>query len=208
MTPFLNRLKGTKERQDEERRLREQQDREFDRSAARDLERVLVKRREIKEKEKELEREKEKERLRGEARRWRAWKRGVLARREEGKIRIAVVLGDGRRAVRLFKEEEQLEEVYAWVECELEAVVDESLPPLPEARGPPTGYQQIYEFRLATSFPRVVLEIDGSGAREEVGKVGGGALKGGGTLVIEGLERRRESLGEERDEEDGAEDTE
>lgn len=106
--------------------------------------------------------------------------------------RIGVRLGDGRRAVRKFGEGETVERVYAFVECALEEGKEG------ERIGgrKPVGYEHVYEFRLATTFPRVVVEIDGGGAGRTVGSWGE-ALVPSGNLVVEGLEKRRESLGEE-----------
>lgn len=63
-------------------------------------------------------------------------------------------------------------------------------------RPPPNKYTQIYEFRLAATFPRLVLEIDGSQGSRKISEVGNGVLMSGGNLVVEGLEKRRESMGE------------
>ncbi|KAM0748068.1 hypothetical protein T439DRAFT_304402 [Meredithblackwellia eburnea MCA 4105] len=214
-SPYLSRLAQQEAARQAERRIREEQDRAYERNVKADTERVLKKRREeeerIREERRRVEEEEEKGRkeeerrvLRDKMRRWREWQRLVLQKEEKtaiatgGGFRVGVRLGDGRRVVRTFAQEDTVERVYAWVECALGEPGDAKCPPLENGTptSSPTGYEHIYEFRLATTFPRVLIEIDGTAAMEKVGAVGGGVLKGGANLVVEGLEKRRESMGE------------
>ncbi|KAK4701641.1 FAS-associated factor 2, partial [Phenoliferia sp. Uapishka_3] len=226
-TPFLTRLRTIEASRKAERRIREEQDRAFAIAAAKDTERVLRKRKEEAEKTQSAqiaeEREEEKrrksderKRIREMAGRWREWQRTLLEAEGEppAGVRVGVRLGDGRRVVRKFDEESRVERVYAWVECCLGEPGDEKVG-IRTTNGTgrakkPVGYDHVYDFRLATTFPRILLEVDGSAANEEVGKVAGGVLKGAGAnLVVEGLEKRRESLGEVgSDEEDESEEEE
>lgn len=225
-TPFLTRLRNQETTRRAERRIREEQDRAFAAAAKKDTDRVLKRRKEEEEKrrseakkgkeeEEKKAREEERRRVRGLAKEWREWQRGALAdsgEAGEGEgVRVGVRLGDGRRVVRRFRADDRVERVYAWVECMLGEPGDAKEPGGVVGRGTrPRGYEHVYEYRLATTFPRVLIEVDGSAANEDVDKAGGGVLKVGANLVVEGLEKRRESLGEvgsdESDEEEEEED--
>lgn len=205
VNPFLARLRGQESVRRAERQLREEQDRAYNVAAARDTERVLKMRREEREKKRvrEVEEKKEEEvrRVREGSRAWRGWMRGVMSQEGEpeegeGVARIVVRLGDGRRAVRRFRGTDRIEKIYAFVECALSEVEDNKDPSTSTSSKPPVGYNHIFEFRLATTLPRVVLEIDGGAGENEVRELGG-TLVPLGNLVVEGLEKRRISLGED-----------
>ena len=193
VTPFLSRLRGIAATRNAERLLREEQDRAYNLAATRDTERVLARRAEEDRKRRDgvasIEREARIGKLRDQGREWRNWMRGRLGDEPGEGARIGVRLGDGRRAVRKFGEGETVEKVYAFVECALEEGKEG------EGVGgrKPEGYEHVYEFRLATTFPRVVLEIDGGMGARTVGSWGE-ALVPSGNLVVEGLEKRREMV--------------
>lgn len=225
--PFLARLRTQKAQCEADRRAREDAERRVLENARRDEERVLaVRRREEERKRAELaERERrareasereEKERRAALARQWRSWMRGELRQRGEppadqaGAVRVAVRLGSGKRVMRTFGVADGTEDVYAWVECELEEGEEDS----GAAASPPAGYEQRYHFRLATTFPRQLIPLpshlaspstahlaDAGSATVTVGE----AFKGLGktvNLVVDGLqERRRMSMGSREDDE-------
>ncbi|KAI5475460.1 hypothetical protein MNV49_001351 [Pseudohyphozyma bogoriensis] len=178
--PYLSRLRRDEEGRRAERAIREEQDRLVAENAKRDEERVLAKRREVAERER-AERERlaeasrketearEVERKRGLAEQWRAWRWSQLKENEfrgEGGVRAAIRLGDGRRVTRKFGGDDTVEDVFAFVECQLD--------PPKEGGGlatKPVGYEHEYEFTLASILPRRVLAL------------------GGGKVVDEGLGR-------------------
>lgn len=204
--PFLSRLKIQHQQLLLERSLRASQDEAFAQSSLKDVERVLLKRREldlVKQKEKEVEErarelravEERKRLLRG----WGEWKLAQLATRGEGNLRIGVRLGDGRRVVRSFFPTDKVADLYSWVECLLiSPSLSTSLSPSPSP--PPVEFTPNFEFTLAQTFPHRPLPL--------VGKTLGEAGVGDGdNFVVEGLGRRRESLeggrgGEEEEEEE------
>ncbi|GAA5920798.1 hypothetical protein JCM3775_003956 [Rhodotorula graminis] len=221
--PYLARLRAQEVQRAADRLARDEAERRVNELARRDEEKVLaVRRRE--EERRRAEREaheraeraqvelRERERVAGLARRWRAWKRVELAGRPEGAdVRVAVRLGDGRRAMRGFSAEDGTDEVYGWVECELGAADDAAQARADgeseiERRAPPEGWQQQFHFRLATTFPRQVIALAphlaaassaasaaaaaATGERVTVGE----AFQGLGktvNLVVDGLEERR-----------------
>ncbi|BGP34691.1 UBX domain-containing protein 10 [Rhodotorula toruloides] len=223
--PFLVRLKTQKAQREADRRAREDAERRVLENARRDEEKVMaVRRREEERKRAEAaEREKrkrearereEKERIAALAREWRSWKRAELRRRGEpaadqpGAVRVAVRLGSGKRVMRTFAAADGTEDVYAWVECELEEGEEDT----GEAASPPAGYQQRYHFRLATTFPRQVIPLPSHLASPSTANLGdagsptitvGKAFAGLGktvNLVVDGLqERRRMSMSSRED---------
>lgn len=228
VSPFLARLRAQAASRDAERRIREEQDRAYRAAALKDTERVLKVRREEERKKLDLvervrrdedkaNRERERQERKEKADAWRAWRRIELEREgdepaetEVGIARIGVRLGDGRRAVRRFRREDTIEKVYAFVECALSPALGlkEVGGRVGRAQSPPRGYVHVYEFELATTFPRFVLDVGGSAVGTRVGEVEG--LAGGSVnLTIEGLEKRRRSMGEmESDEEEEEEEAE
>ncbi|SCV72798.1 BQ2448_4335 [Microbotryum intermedium] len=193
VNPFMARLKAQHATRLEERRLRQEQDRAFAISAQRDEERVLRKRAEESQRQRDVEVRKRKEekalRIREGSKKWRAWKRGQLqAEGEREGVRIGVRLGDGRRVVRSFAKDAKVEDVYAYVECSLETDDGE------RREAPPDDYEHVYEFQLAAPFPRNVLEIDGDAGQRALEQIPW--LDKNVSLIVEGLEQRRISLGE------------
>jgi len=207
---FLNRQRAQIASREAERRLRAEQDRAVERAAAKDVERVLRRRAEEARKKRdsqEKERADEDKRERGKlarrvrvgAARWRNKLRQDLNGADPDKgLRVGVRLGDGRRVMRKFGVHEGVELLYGWVECELETEADRAQAAADEAdltdedRRIVTGYEHEFAFTLATTFPRKVVELGGG----TVGEWEGGGLEGA-QLVVEGLEERRRSMGDE-----------
>ncbi|KDE03590.1 hypothetical protein MVLG_05925 [Microbotryum lychnidis-dioicae p1A1 Lamole] len=207
VNPFLARLKAQHATRLEERRLRQEQDRAFAMSAQKDEERVLRKRAEESQRQRDVEERKRKEevalRIREGSTKWRAWKRGQLqVEGEREGVRIGVRLGDGRRVVRSFAKDAKVEDVYAYAECSFETDDGE------RREAPPEDYEHIYEFQLAAPFPRYVLEVDGDAGQRTLEQIPW--LEKNVSLIVEGLEQRRISLGksEASDDEEIEEDDE
>ncbi|GAA5900420.1 hypothetical protein JCM8208_005357 [Rhodotorula glutinis] len=240
--PYLARLQAQDVQRAADRLARDEAERRVNELARRDEEKVLaVRRRE--EERRRAEREaneraeqaqvelRERERLAGLARQWRAWKRVELAGRPEGAdVRVAVRLGDGRRAMRGFRAEDGTDEVYGWVECELGAADDAAQDRAEgegkgelEQRAPPEGWLQQFHFRLATTFPRQVIPLAphlaapssaasaaataATGERVTVGE----AFQGLGktvNLVVDGLEERRRASMSSREDADSEDEEE
>ena len=242
--PYLARLRAQDAQHAADRLARDEAERRVNELARRDEEKVLaVRRRE--EERRRAEREaaeraeraqaelRERERVAGLARRWRAWKRAELAGRPEGNdVRVAVRLGDGRRAMRGFRAEDGTDEVYGWVECELGAADDAAQAQAEgegegegevEQRAPPEGWLQQFHFRLATTFPRQVISLAphlaapssaasaaaaaATGERVSVDE----AFRGLGktvNLVVDGLEERRRMSMSSREGDDSDEEEE
>ncbi|KAG5634494.1 hypothetical protein H0H81_001766 [Sphagnurus paluster] len=136
--PFLTRIKDRERERERDRRVRAEQDRAYQESAARDRERIEQrqaeerleraradeerKRRETEERERReaKDRRERVERLRGE---WRLWLRAVFATpaatNASPGLPIALRLPKGGRAMRTFAHEQGLTALYAWVAAEL-----------------------------------------------------------------------------------------
>lgn len=205
VTPYFNRIRAENATRLADRRLREEQARACEAAGKGDTERVLRKRAEEEAKRQaiesasrdaaaEREREQRLARLVQLGREWRAWKRSTMpsepAVGEPGTTRISVRLGDGRQAVRRFREDETIEDIYTLVECSLDP--EESTSPLVSA-SPPRGYTHIYEFQLASTLPRTLLNVEGSAGKKTIRQVGG--LVPSANLIVEGLAARRVSMG-------------
>ena len=241
-TQYLSRLSNDKARRENERKGREDRERRESEVARRDEERIIRLRKEIelkrreqalaverREREREeLERRQERARL---ARKWREIKRVELERRrEEGDVRVVVRLGNGKRVIRRFGKQEPVKEVYEWVECELGLEEDQQSNHEEETVGDLSEYEQKFAFRLATTFPRHLIELpqacfeasSSSNSRSSFDSLEGGgnariqsvgeAFEGMGkdiSLVVDGLEeRRRLSMSSRGDEDEEDEDEE
>ncbi|KAF8321944.1 uncharacterized protein EI90DRAFT_3127625 [Cantharellus anzutake] len=182
VTPLLSRLRTERWNREQERKLREEQDRAFAESAARDRERVKQKReaerKAAEEKQARLEAEKEKASNEEKLLLWRRYARKHLIPPEppSGGIRIGVRLPDGRRGVRMFSPTDDVTAVYTFAESLL---VPASEPRDSDPDQPPTGYTHDWKLKLVTSFPRKEIP-----QREKVlGSIDD--LKEGANLVVE-----------------------
>lgn len=216
VAPYFNRLKAQTASRTADRLLRAEQDRAYDEAGRRDTERVLKKRaeEELKRKTAELaSHDQEEQRLKEEkvrqlverGIRWRRWKRSTMAEEpgveEEGVARISVRLGDGRVAVRRFRETQSIEEIYDFVECSLDIKEVEAVDDISSTTSiqKPLRYEHVFDFQLATTFPRVFLSPSSQDTIKSVGDMVPSA-----NLIVEGLAARRISMGESNpdDEED------
>ena len=178
-------VRATRSAQNFERTLREEQDSAYERSLAQDRERAKL-RREAEaataEQEKRALLEAEAAANRAEKEnQWRQWRaKNILpepAPDNKGIVRVAIKMPEAARIMRKFSAEAGIEELYAFVECydfvkdgiEIEAV------PKPE------GYEHKYEFRLVSTLPRVVYELEQGGTiADRIGK--------SGNLIVEPIE--------------------
>jgi FAS-associated factor 2 len=213
VAPYFNRLRAQTASRNADRLLRAEQDRAYDEAGRKDTERVLKKRaeEEIKRKAAELAaRDMEEERIKEErvrqlverGIRWRRWKRKTMAVEpdvaEEGTARISVRLGDGRVAVRRFRVTQTIEDLYDFVECSLDPrEAEEEVENSTISVQKPLRYEHIFEFQLATTFPRVLLS---SSSRETIQDAGG--MIPSANLIVEGLAARRISMGESNPDDD------
>lgn len=205
-TAILNRIQGETRQRDEERRLRQEQDRAFEASQMRDVTRILKLREEraqqeaLKRFEAERKRELECEKQSAEA----------LARVRLAYLRFArssllpaePALDDSsassialrlpptpRPFKRRFPASTPLEVLYLWADT---LTIPADLPVAGDPSEPPTDadldgrpYRHEFAFKLATSYPRKVLDTsDGDGT------IGGSAVlkAGAGVLVFEAAE--------------------
>lgn len=132
--PFLTRLRTQENSRIAERRIREEQDRAYERGVERDTERVLKKRAEVSrtklERERLLEKGERVRILKEKSSEWIKYMRyqmgpeGEFPEPSEGEqggiTRIGIKLGDGRRVVRRFRESDKVDLIYAFVECSLD----------------------------------------------------------------------------------------
>lgn len=215
VSPFLRRLRSEEANRASERAARLEAERSLARAAKDDTERVLKRRAdEFERKEADrLARQKEDESaskarriasLKKSAEEWRSWARATILRDEpmesEESIRIAVVLGNGRKAARRFRLDDPVSKIYAFVECELDppsTATDSPSPPPADIAlpSPPADYEHIFEFQLATTFPRILLQSEGT-LRDLLPD------DGDVSLVVEGLAARRASQGDEASDEE------
>lgn len=164
--------------QNAERNLRAEQDSAYERSLAQDRERARQ-RREAEasaaaaEKAK-LEEEANAALLAEKKDQWRRWRASQIksepSPEEKDIVRVALKMPEAARVMRKFRAGDSIEELYAFVECyELikEGSSSEKVPEKPE------GYKHEYKFRLVSTLPRVVYDIDSKGnVGEKVGKSG------------------------------------
>jgi FAS-associated factor 2 len=217
VTPFLERVKLSQKEREQERILREEQDKAFRRSAQRDREKIAVKmaaeKLELEERQRkldearaeELRKQKEEEkrlRLRELRMDWRRWTRHAMPfpdlRHSQEVLRIAVRFPEGRRIIHHFPPTATLTTLYAFVDVQL-------LPPdlLPEKdpSSPPDGTlsgESALEHQILTSDDeeewwrfKLVQPYPRQEIRWEVGRqlseVEG--LAGRGQVVVEMIER-------------------
>ncbi|KAJ6263557.1 UBX domain-containing protein [Drechslerella dactyloides] len=148
-----------------DRSIRDEQNRAYEASLARDAERARVRRAEeaarakaeMEEKEALAAAEREERRLAA----WRRW-RGKSLKSEPAAggdtCRIALVMGDGTRVVRRFTVSDTIEDVYAFVDTVGVTVDDgEAADEDPELL---EGYEHEYGFRLVSNMPRRVYDAE------------------------------------------------
>jgi FAS-associated factor 2 len=180
---------------EQERALRAEQDRAYEEAGRRDREKVLAKKREEDERRRK---EEEARRAQMEAeekvrvkRAWRAWMAKNLPPEPEKAVkgattRVVVRLPDGRRIMRTFDAKERTETLYAFVEVEAGEKEDGPLP---------DGYVHQFDFVLATSFPRRIVDKTGGKTLDQVD-----GLVPSANLVVEGWKNGDDESDEEDEE--------
>jgi FAS-associated factor 2 len=161
VTPLLTRLRTEKWEREQERRLRDEQDRAFAEAAARDKERVLKRQAEERaaaQAARKAEEERQAKALRkANIAAWRRYARRALLAPEPKSdgVRIGIRMPDGKRFVRMFDRQDTAVNVYTFVETLFVPASDD---PSSDPSEPPSGYGNCAEhewtFSLVTSFPR------------------------------------------------------
>lgn len=176
--PDLAGVRADRAAQDLARNLRTEQDSAYERSLARDRERVRQRKEAEAQAKLAEERAREQalaaERLAQKREQWRRWRATTIAPEPDSSadpkavVQLALKLPDnaGGRVVRRFAAATTVEELYAFVECyELLANPDEEVNREKESgevsdRERPEEYTHEYKFRIAAPMPRVVYQPD------------------------------------------------
>ncbi len=176
----LARVRASRSAQNFERTLRQEQDSAYERSLAQDRKRARVK------KDAEAAAKAEERRKKAEAEaaevvakkrlQWRKWRASRIEPEPSADVkdvvRIAMKLPEDLEAARVtrrFKGQDNIEELYAFVEC-YEFLKDGSAG---KEVSKPEGYEHEFDFRLVQTLPRVVHEVsEGGTIGERVGRSG------------------------------------
>ncbi|KAH0497286.1 hypothetical protein TgHK011_004601 [Trichoderma gracile] len=184
----LDRVRAERASQELARSLRDQQDSAYERSLAIDRERARERREAAAAAAAAERRAAEEARAAAERaekrRRWKSWRAPRILPEPPASdrkvVRIALKMPEdlgGERIVRRFPQDAPVEELYAFVECQ-DILRGETLEE--EKVEKPDGYEHKYEFRIASTIPRVVYEPStGVTLLEAVGK--------SGNLIVEDL---------------------
>lgn len=182
----LARIRAQRQEQDATRSIREQQNSAYERSLAQDRERARQKREAEAAREKAEREEREKaEAAAQKERQVHAWRRWRVSKIEEEPaadnkdvVRVSIRMPSGDRVVRRFRPDEQLEQVYAFVEC-FDMLQDGDGVSEKDAEAP-ADYKHEYEFLLVSPMPREVLDLEKGGTvRNRIGR--------SGNLIVERL---------------------
>lgn len=175
----LDRARATRAEQEASRSLREEQNSAYERSLAQDRERARQ-RREAEAAKARTERE-AKEKFEAEEKRardllqWKRWRARSIPGEPHADIkdavRISVRMPTGERVVRKFAPEDQMAELYAFVECY--DVLQTANDPTHDTAVRPVGFEHEYGFRLISPMPRTVYESNVEGTiKEHIGRSG------------------------------------
>lgn len=187
--PVLNRIRTQRNEQQATRSLREEQNTAYERSLAQDRERARQRREaEALRVRAEKEAKAEEEAAEKEAQsleQWRQWRAQTIppepAPDAVNVTRVSVRMTSGKRLVRRFAQNADIEELYAFVECCDVLSSGEPAATVLE----PTGYKHKYRFRLVSPMPRIVYDVGHGGAIGE--KIGRSA-----NLIIEPIDEDEE----------------
>jgi FAS-associated factor 2 len=176
----LARVRASRNEQNFERTLRQEQDSAYERSLAQDRERARLKK-EAEAAAAEGERRKKAEAEAAETLakvklQWRKWRASRIEPEPSADtkdvVRIAIKMPEhleAARVTRRFKGQDDIEKLYAFVEC-YEFLGDESVS---TKVNKPEGYKHEFDFRLVQTLPRVVYEVaEGGTIGERVGRSG------------------------------------
>ncbi|KAG8958672.1 hypothetical protein FRC03_008927 [Tulasnella sp. 419] len=201
VTPFLTRIRNEKRLRQQERELREEQDRAFREAERKDRERMEKRIEEERRKKQDEERKRleidQKLKKVENRKNWRRWaKRNLIppepSKSSGGSIRIGVRLPNGTRLLRMFEPSTQVETLYTFVDISFLSQKGEDDPSIgDQVDQPPASYQHEFEFELVTSYPRKEIPLVKG---QTIGDVA--ELKGGANLAIE-MKANRRSLSED-----------
>ena len=113
---------------------------------------------------------------------WRQWRASQISPEPSADskdvVRIALKMPEAARVMRRFKAEDDIEELYAFVDC-YESLQDGSAADKVER---PVEYKHEFDFRLVQTLPRVVYGVeDGGTIGERVGR--------SGNLIVEPIKK-------------------
>ncbi|KAK4949473.1 UBX domain-containing protein 10 [Elasticomyces elasticus] len=201
-------LRAQRQEQESTRSIRQDQESAYERSLAQDREKARRKREEEAEKEKMEREERERGEVKAEAKRrveqWRRWRARSIAAEPgadaKDAVRIILRMVDGKRVIRRFAADAELEELYAFVEChgllQSEEEVDGEEVTEEKVVEEPENYKHEYKFRLVSPMPREVYELEKGGRiRERIGR--------SGNLIVERVVGEEDEDEEEEEEEGG-----
>ncbi|KAF3181467.1 hypothetical protein TWF788_006467 [Orbilia oligospora] len=193
----LNTIRSRRAAEAADRSIRDEQNRAYEASLARDAERARQRRAEeaarLKAEQEEKERQEAMELEEKRLLAWRRWRaRSLKAEPEAGPAtsRLALTLLDGQRIVRRFGLGDLVEDVYAFVECSGVEAGSES--------SPPEKYEHQYGFRLVSNLPRKVFEPD-------QGRTVGDSFGKSMVLIVEPLAHEDDDDESDRDEDEDEE---
>lgn len=172
----LRSVRETRNAQNFERTLRQEQDSAYERSLAQDRERARLRREAEAAAEEQARREKEQAEaaatLAAKKKQWRQWRAKSIAPEPspdaKDVVRIALKMPEAARVMRRFAADAAIEELYAFVDCyDLEDGTSAGEVSKPDA------YEHEFDFRLVSTLPRVVYDPESGGTiGERVGRSG------------------------------------
>ena len=177
-TNQLRTVRETRNAQDFERTLRQEQDSAYERSLAQDRERTRLRREAEAAAAEQARREQEQAEaaasLAAKKKQWRQWRAKHLAPEPSADakdvVRIALKMPEAARITRRFLANATIEELYAFVDC-YEFVSGSAS--TEDVSKPPDAYEHAFHFRLVSTMPRVVYDPESSGTiGERVGRNG------------------------------------
>ncbi|GAM87373.1 hypothetical protein ANO11243_053970 [Dothideomycetidae sp. 11243] len=180
----LSRARSARAERNAAASIREEQNSAYERSLATDRERARQRReaeaaREQADRERLEKEEAEASRAENVAA-WKRWRASSIAPEPAAEVkdavRISLRLPSGERVVRRFPASDDIESLYAFVECR-DVLADGTA----EKEGKPPGYTHEYAFRLASPMPREVFDPKSSGSI-------GTRIGRSGNLIVERLE--------------------
>jgi len=180
----LRTVRETRNAQNFERTLRQEQDSAYERSLAQDRERARLKK-EVEaaaaaEEKRALEAAEAAATLAEKRTQWRQWRAKSITPEPnpdaKDVVRIALKMPEAARIMRRFPANAEIEELYAFVDC-YEFIKDGAVG---GDVAKPEGYEHEFNFRLVQTLPRVVYDAaEGGTIGERVGK--------SGNLIVESI---------------------
>lgn len=180
----LRTVRETRNAQNFERTLRQEQDSAYERSLAQDRERARLRREAEAAAAEQALRDKEDAEAAaaraGKKRQWRLWRAKRIAPEPSPDardvVRIALKMPEAARITRRFPADAAIEELYAFVDCYDFLGDSESA----EGVSKPGAYEHEFDFRLVSTLPRVVYDpASGGTIGERVGR--------NGNLIVESI---------------------